>query len=418
MEIKLYPGATPTRIRRHYRWTAEQDAFLAKHLRDLVDAGVISHVESEWLCPIVLVRKNDRSWRLCVDPATLNRVTVPMTWEVPKVREFLQDKLAGCKWFSKFDFVAMFWQLSLHADSRHLFSFFAGQHGSYCFNRVAMGALNSSVYTQKMLTRMFQNVQFRGKPILGNGLVVQTDDVLLYAPTAEDLLAITVLFVRTVMMHNLAIHPDKCLMFQRQLIYCGLLVSGAGVSVDPDRLQGLRALPYPTTVGDVWRFKASVGWIRPDIPLLAVAETDLNDLITAALKGLNKRDMKAADRIPVANAGWGPKHKTAWDLIKKALTECITTSFRDRTMIACIFTDASSLGWAICITQCHPQELSKPWAEQQHELLAVSSGMFRNAQTNWAMGCKEAFPIVVAVENTDSSYKETYPSSRSMTTGR
>ena len=149
MEIHLYPDATPTKIRRHYRWSQEQDEFLAKHLKDLVNAGVISHIESEWLCPIVLVRKTDGSWRLCVDPATLNRVTIPMTWEVPKVRAFLQDRLAGCTWFSKFDFVAMFWQLSLHPKSRHLFSFFAGQHGSFCFNRVAMGGLKLiGLYTE------------------------------------------------------------------------------------------------------------------------------------------------------------------------------------------------------------------------------------------------------------------------------
>ena len=397
MEIRLQPGATPTKIRRHYRWSEEQDRFLERHLRDLVDAGIISHIESEWLCPIVLVRKNDDSWRLCVDPATLNQVTIPMTWEVPRIRAFLQDKLCGCSWFSKFDFVSMFWQLSLHPDSRKLFSFFAGRHGSYCFNRVAMGALNSSVYTQKMLTRIFQNVRFRGKPILGNGLVVQTDDVLLFAPTARDLLALTVLFVRTVMVHNLAIHPNKCLLFQRALIYCGLHVSGQGVTVDPERLQGLQALPYPATIGDVWRFKASVGWMRPDVPLLAVAEDKLNQLITAALKGLKKRDMKAADRIPIMAAGWTDNHREAWDLIKAALSECITTSFRNRLLIACIFTDASSVGWAICITQCAREELNKPWAEQRHELLAVTSGLFRNAQRNWAMACKEAYPIVVAI---------------------
>ena len=66
---------------RHYRWTAEQDAFLAAHLKDLVDTGAISYVGSECLCPIVLVKKNDGSWRLCVDPATLNQTTIPMTWE-------------------------------------------------------------------------------------------------------------------------------------------------------------------------------------------------------------------------------------------------------------------------------------------------------------------------------------------------
>ena len=262
----------------------------------------------------------------------------------------------------------MFWQLSLRKDSRHLFSFFAGQLCSYCFNRVAMGALNSSVYTQKMLTRIFRNVQFRGKPVMGNGLVVMTDDVLLYAPSAEELLALTVLFVWTVMLHNLAIHPDKCRMFQRALIFCGLHVSGAGVTVDPERLQGLQALPNPVTVGDVWRFKATVGWIRPDVPLLAVAENDLNHLITNALKGLKKRDMRAADRIPVASAGWEDKHQRAWDLIKKALTECITSSFRDKTLVACIF-------------------LMHPAWDGQSALLSVHCKNWKNHGRNNATSC-------------------------------
>lgn len=75
-----------------------------------------------------------------------------LTWEVPKVREFLQTRLTGCSWFCTFDFVTMFWQIGLHKNESHrLFSFFAGRHDSFCFNR---GPLNSSVYTQKMLTRM------------------------------------------------------------------------------------------------------------------------------------------------------------------------------------------------------------------------------------------------------------------------
>ena len=398
MQIKLKPGATPTKIKRHYRWSDAQAAFLEKHLVKLVNVGIISHVESEWLCPIVLPTKTDGTWRLCVDPSSLNAVTVPMIWEVPKIRSLLQHRLAGCTWFAKFDFVAMFWQLALHENSRHLFSFYAGKFGSFCFNRVAMGALNSSVYTQKMLTRMFANTIFRGKAILENGLFVQTDDVLLYAKTANELLELIVIFLRTVMLHNLAIHPDKCVLFARELIYCGLHVSGKGVSVDPSRLQALRDIPPPKTIGDVWRFKASVGWIRPDVPLLAVAESTLNDLITTALKRAKRRDMKAADRIALSEVGWSDQHVNAWSHIKDALYETITTSFRDRRLVACIFTDASSTGWAICITQCAPEELDKPWNQQKHELLAITSGMFRNSQINWAMACKEAFPMVQAVQ--------------------
>lgn len=59
MEIRLKPDARPTKIRRHYRWTTEQRLFLRKLLKKLVDVGVISRVDSEWCCLVVLVIKAD-----------------------------------------------------------------------------------------------------------------------------------------------------------------------------------------------------------------------------------------------------------------------------------------------------------------------------------------------------------------------
>ena len=50
------------------------------------------------------------------------------------------------------------------------------------------------------------------------------------------------------------------------------------------------------------------------------------------------------------------------------------------------------------MTQCQAGELSKPWAEQQHELLCVNSGRFTHAQVNWTVSCWELFPIRKASE--------------------
>ena len=78
MEIKLKPGAVPQKIRRHYRWTKEQRDFLAKLIRKLINTGVISRVDSEWCCPVVLVINPDKTWRLCVDPSALKKT--PFQW--------------------------------------------------------------------------------------------------------------------------------------------------------------------------------------------------------------------------------------------------------------------------------------------------------------------------------------------------
>ena len=113
MRIELVPGARPIRVSRSYNWTAAQRKWLREHLRKLVDAGIISRVQSNWCCPIVLVMKDDLTWRLCVDPNSLNRVTVPMTYDMPKMRELIQSSLQGMRWMCRFDFMSMFWQIPL-----------------------------------------------------------------------------------------------------------------------------------------------------------------------------------------------------------------------------------------------------------------------------------------------------------------
>ena len=399
MEIRLKEGARPQKIKRQYRWTKEQRRFLRGLLRKLVDVGVISRVDSEWLCPVVLVIKPDLTWRLCVDPTALNKATIPMIWQTPKPRELIQEELHGMRWMSKFDFTAMFWQIPLQEESRKLFSFYAGDMGSFQFNRVAMGALNSSIYTQRMISQMFSNTKRKnGKPLLGNGLIANCDDILLYAGSEKEMLELLELFFHTISCHKLSLSPSKCQLFCKETIYCGLKISREGIKVDPERINGLLKMPQPDNIGDVWQFNASAGWIREELPLFSEASTTLTDLITGSLKGLKKRDMRAARKISLAKAGWKQEHQRAWDTIRKSLMKTICTSFRDRRKKACLVTDASSTGWAYVITQCDPDELHKPWQQQKHEILAVNSGKFRNSQRFWAMPCKEAYPIRRAVE--------------------
>lgn len=393
MHIKLKPGAEPRQVRRSYRWTEEQYKFMEDHLAKLLRVGIISRADTPWCCPVVLVLKPDLTWRLCVDPAHLNKSTVPMQWEIPKVREELQQRLAGSNFFCTFDFVSMFWQLPLHPDSRDLFAFYAGRLGTYKFNRVAMGALNSSCWTQKVVSQLFANAG-----LLRKGLEILTDDVLLHAATQEQLVLLLDKFLTVCVQHNLAVHPGKIKLFKQAVIYCGLHISSNGISVDPDRIQALTQMSPPLTVGDVWQFTAASGWIRGQIPNFAHIERPLNELITTSLQMSKKRDMKAAQRIKLKDTSWDGTHQRAWDQLKAAVKESITTAYRDRRKRACLFSDASQTGWSYVVTQCDPDELEKPWAEQQHRILAACSGTFQGAQLRWNMSCKEAYPIRIAAE--------------------
>lgn len=60
MRIKLKPGAQPSKIPRHYRWTDAQAAFLERHLVKLVNVGIISHTESEAMALSYSAAQEDR----------------------------------------------------------------------------------------------------------------------------------------------------------------------------------------------------------------------------------------------------------------------------------------------------------------------------------------------------------------------
>ena len=45
-----------------------------------------------------------------------------------------------------------------------------------------------------------------------------------------------------------------------------------------------------------------------------------------------------------------------------------------------------------------PEELAKPWPEQQHQILVTRSGLFKGRELDWHPGCKEAYPPMRALE--------------------
>ena len=407
MEIKLKPGSEPPRggLPRR-KFTEDQHAFLREHLAMLVKMGVISKHEGPWACPIVLVLKDDQTWRLCVDPSYLNAHTETLIWDMPEAPKEMQKRLQGSKYFATMDLIKSFWQFELHDNSKHLFSFYAHPHGQYRFERVAMGAKNSSAYVQKTMTNIFRNAN-----LYGRGVEVTTDDIIMHAKSIDDLIAIIQATMTALDEHNLHAHPGKVKLMRKQLCFNGMLVTGRGIAVDPARIKGLTTMPLPVTVGDVYQFYCAAGWLRSHIPHLAEYIAPLRNFVTKVFvdRKTKKRTMAAADKIPLKTTHWGDEHVRAFNNLKLALLQSIVKAYRDPEKQVCIFTDASIKAWSYIITQCKVGELDKPWREQEHEILAVNSGIFRNSQVGWDICCKEAFPIKEAFERHRGLMKGKHP---------
>jgi hypothetical protein len=89
--IVLQAGSSPVNVR-PYRYPHYQKNEIESIVTSLLQSGVIRPSMSPYSSPVVLVKKHDGSWRLCVDYHALNHVTVKDKFPIP-VHQILKKKL-------------------------------------------------------------------------------------------------------------------------------------------------------------------------------------------------------------------------------------------------------------------------------------------------------------------------------------
>ena len=143
----------------------------------LLQAGAIREVEyPKWLANVVLVKKANGKWRLCIDFTDVNRACPKDSFPLPRI-DLIVDSTTGHELLSFMDAFSDYNQISMDPDDQEKTSFVTGQ-GTFCYRVMPFGLKNAGATYQRLVNRMFQKQ-------IGTSMQVYIDDMLVKSTTTE-----------------------------------------------------------------------------------------------------------------------------------------------------------------------------------------------------------------------------------------
>ena len=220
-------------------------------VRDMLGEGIIQPTISLFSSLILLVKKKDGNWRFSFDYRSLNRATVPDRFPIPTIDELLVE-LHGAIVFSKLDMKSGYHQIRVRQEDVHKTTF-QTHKGHYEFLIMSFGLTNTPAMFQSLMNWIF--CEYLHKFIL-----VFFDDILIYSRDLPSHMIHLETILRILSKEQLFANHKKYAFAQPQIDYLGHIVSTAGVTTDPSKVEAMFNWPTPLTLRELRGFLGLTGY--------------------------------------------------------------------------------------------------------------------------------------------------------------
>lgn len=361
--INLKPGAKPVK-QRPYRHPPVLETEIDRQVKELLDKGMVSESHSPWSSPVLMVRKKDGTYRMCIDFRMVNSLTEPDAFPLPRIDDSL-DALGGNTFYSSLDLVQGYHQLEMEEDSKPITAF-CTRSGLYQWEVLSFGLATAPGCFERLMERVLHGLHWKT-------LLVYLDDILVFSPGFETHLERLGEVFSRLQKANLKLKPSKCSLFATEVEYLGHVVNADGIKTDPKKVECIKDWPTPKHKKDVRSFLGTVGYYRRFIPGYSEISRPLTRLTT--------KD---------ATFSWSEDCEVAFSILRRKLMETPILAYPDYQKSFILDTDASDVGVGAVLSQVHNGE---------ERVVGYFSKMLKTEELKYCVTRKEMLAVIKATKH-------------------
>ena len=268
---------------KNHRIPLKDQEILENEIRSMIDRGVISHSNSPYRSPIVIVDKKDGTKRICVDYRKLNDKTIKNKYPLPNIEDMI-EKTLGSNVFCVLDMSSAYWQIPLAKKDRYKTAF-STRSGHYEFNVMPFGLTNAPATQQEAMRNVLNGLQ---------NVDVLLDDIIIYASSGKQLIKLLRMVFERFKENGLRLKMKKCKFMQKSIKYLGYILSGEGKEIDPEKVHVIRNFPIPKNIKQLRSFLGIASYCRKFLKNFAVIASPLYQLTCPRAKWIWSRDCDIA----------------------------------------------------------------------------------------------------------------------------
>ena len=240
--LAMDPHVRPMRQRRR-KFNEERRQTIRDKTQKLFAAGHIREVQyPEWLANVVLVKKSNGKWRMCVDFTDLNKACPKDSYPLPSI-DALVDSAAGCKLLSFLDAFSGYNQIKMHPMDEEKTAFMT-ERSCYYYKLMPFGLKNARATYQRLMDKVLT-------PMLGRNVQAYVDDMVVTSLEKSKHISDLEELFTTIAKYKLKLNPEKCIFGVEAGKFLGFLLNERGIEANPDKRVAILAMRNSATVKEV-----------------------------------------------------------------------------------------------------------------------------------------------------------------------